>query len=92
MHRDVIVRDRDEALSEDYCLLQLEVWGGAVSPPPASPGQSPGVGAGGEAPGSSDEPAVYSIKKGPKSRQQKPFSLNHFESGVEIFIYDANYA
>ena len=32
-------------MSEDYCLLQLEVWEGAVSPP-ADPGQSPGVGVG----------------------------------------------
>ena len=54
-------------MSEGYCLLKLEVWGGVVSPP-VGPGQSPGVGAGGEAPGSSDEPAIYSIKKGPKSR------------------------
>ena len=55
-------------MSEDYCLLQLEVWEGAVSPLLAGPDQSPGVGAGGEASGSSDEPAIYSIKNGPKSR------------------------
>ena len=53
-------------MSEGCCLLQLEVWGDAVSPP-AGPGQSPGVGAGGEALGSSDEPAIYNIKKRPKS-------------------------
>ena len=41
--------------------IQLGVWG--VVSPQADPGQSPGAGAGGEAPGSSENLAFYSIEK-----------------------------
>ena len=47
--------------------------GGAISPP-VGPGQIPGGGQGGEAPGSSSDPAVHSTKK----RPQKTTFLVHF--------------
>ena len=62
--------DRDEVTIGNERRLLFATAGGlgrAVSPPAGS-GQSPSVGAGGEAPGSSDEPAIYSVKKGQKSR------------------------
>ena len=48
--------------------------GGAVSPP-AGPGQSPGGGPEGEAPGSSESPAFYSTKQRTKSHPSGAFSL-----------------
>ena len=64
-------------MSEDYCLLQLEVWKGAVSPP-ADRGQSPGVDAGNEAPGSSNDPAIHCIKKGAKVTLAEAFLSEPF--------------
>ena len=49
------------AITIGHCSIQLGVWG-AVSPPAAS-GQRPGGGAGGEAPGSSENIVFYSTGK-----------------------------
>ena len=68
--RDVIVTDPDEVTIGNERSLLFATAGGLIKccSSPVGPGQSPGVGAGGEAPGSFEEPGIYSIKKGPKSR------------------------
>ena len=52
------------AMTLFHCLEQLVVWG--CYKPPVGPGQSSGGGPGGEAPGSSSDPAVHSTKKCPQ--------------------------
>ena len=44
------------------CHLQLVVWG-RCKPPPAGPGQGPGKGPESKAPGNSEAPAFYRIRK-----------------------------
>ena len=49
-------------MTNGHCHLQLGS-GGAVSPPPAGPGQGPGRDPEDEAPGSSEAPSFYRIRK-----------------------------
>ena len=53
------------AMTVGHCLEQQGVW--ERCNPPVDPGQSFGGGPGGEAPGSSDDPAVHSTKNVPKN-------------------------
>ena len=59
-----IAPEAQYAMTNGHCHLQLGVWG-AVSPPPPPAGleQGPGGGLGGEAPGSSEAPEFYRIRK-----------------------------
>ena len=65
--RDILPKAR-YAMTVGHCLELLGVWGHCK--PPVGPGQSPGMGPGGEAPRSSIDPAVHITKKCP----QKPLS------------------
>ena len=60
-HVSFSVHNGHYTITIGHCLIQLGIWG-AVSPPAAS-GQNPGGGAGGEAPGSSENIVFYSTGK-----------------------------
>ena len=68
--------DRDKVMIGNERRLLFATAGdlGSCCSPPAGPGQSLGVGAGGEAPGSLQEPAIYNIKRG-QSHASKSISL-----------------
>ena len=56
---------------------------------PVGPGQSPGGGREGKAPGSSENPAFYSTQEGTKSHSSGAFSLGitiHFFSGLAAMM------
>ena len=55
-------------MTNGHCHLQLGVWGsGGTVSHPAGPGQGPGRGPEGKAPGSSETPEFYRIRKSLKS-------------------------
>ena len=64
-----------------HCPIQLGV--GGVLQAPAGPGQSPGGGPGGKAPGSSEDPAFCNTKKRSKTYSHSVI-LTFFETTISV--------